>query len=270
MEPSHTESVTAEVVPYAGHGIESRQGNQTPSRISFFEMEPAQQVAEATKIANVLKDVIKKQGLCQRIGNKDYVKVDAWILLGNFLGVLPREVSNDEHQDGSFEARVDLVRTSNGIVVGGASALCGMDEKKWSGSDKYARRSMAATRAIGKAYRSSFSWIINLAGYEPTPAEEMPGNHSHADHDKKSDAGSRNAGSQQSASEKVRLYTGDTEQQEKVLAVAKKYKVPEEKYHEVHDKMMGKPGYKLPEILKEMGYVAPTGPRPDFEPDQAG
>jgi len=32
---------------------------------------------------------------------------------------------------------------------------------------------MAATRATGKAYRLAFSWIINLAGYETTPAEEM-------------------------------------------------------------------------------------------------
>ena len=30
-----------------------------------------------------------------------------------------------------------------------------------------------AFEAMGKAYRMAFSWIIKLAGYEPTPAEEM-------------------------------------------------------------------------------------------------
>lgn len=32
---------------------------------------------------------------------------------------------------------------------------------------------ISQTRAMGKAYRMAFSWIIKLAGYEPTPAEEM-------------------------------------------------------------------------------------------------
>ena len=33
---------------------------------------------------------------------------------------------------------------------------------------------MAITRATGKAFRLNYSWIMALAGYEPTPAEEMP------------------------------------------------------------------------------------------------
>jgi hypothetical protein len=32
---------------------------------------------------------------------------------------------------------------------------------------------MAQTRATGKACRLAFSWIMSLAGYEVTPAEEM-------------------------------------------------------------------------------------------------
>ena len=32
---------------------------------------------------------------------------------------------------------------------------------------------MAITRATGKAFRLSFSWIMKLAGFQPTPAEEM-------------------------------------------------------------------------------------------------
>ena len=33
---------------------------------------------------------------------------------------------------------------------------------------------MAITRAIGRVYAQNFRWIIKLAGYETTPAEEMP------------------------------------------------------------------------------------------------
>jgi len=33
---------------------------------------------------------------------------------------------------------------------------------------------MAITRATGKAFRLSLSWIMQLAGFDPTPAEEIP------------------------------------------------------------------------------------------------
>ena len=32
---------------------------------------------------------------------------------------------------------------------------------------------MAQTRAVGKAYRNILSWIVKMAGYEATPAEEI-------------------------------------------------------------------------------------------------
>jgi hypothetical protein len=37
-------------------------------------------------------------------------------------------------------------------------------------------RSMAQTRAQVKALRSIFSWVVVMAGYQPTPAEELTGN----------------------------------------------------------------------------------------------
>lgn len=141
---------------------------------SMFDLEPDAQIEYAAKIANSLVKVIEKQHLYTNIQGRKYVKVEGWEVLGTFLGVLPRERHVTELPDGSYEAFVDLVRSSDGIVVGGASAICGVDEKRWSGADRYARRSMAITRAVGKAYRTCFSWIISLAGYEVTPAEEIP------------------------------------------------------------------------------------------------
>jgi hypothetical protein len=48
------------------------------------------------------------------------------------------------------------------------------DERNWSHRDDYALRSMAQTRAVAKALRLCLGWIMSLAGYEATPAEEMP------------------------------------------------------------------------------------------------
>lgn len=143
-------------------------------RASIFNLEPEAQIEFAARIATTLAKVIDKQGLYTNIQGRKYVKVEGWEVLGTFLGVLPKERFVNELSDGSYEAFVDLVRSSDGIIVGGASAICGIDEKRWSNADRYARRSMAITRAVGKAYRTSFSWIISLAGYAVTPAEEMP------------------------------------------------------------------------------------------------
>jgi hypothetical protein len=90
------------------------------------------------------------------------------------IGILPREVEVIEHENGDFEATVELIRVSDGMVVGRASGIVGYDEPTWQKRPRYARRSMAVTRTTGKAFRLGFSWIIKLAGFEPTPAEEMP------------------------------------------------------------------------------------------------
>jgi hypothetical protein len=87
------------------------------------------------------------------------------------LGCVAREVSTIE-DNGVYIAIVELVRMSDGACISRASAECG-EEKPWNTRAKYARRSMAQTRATGKACRLAFSWIMSLAGYEVTPAEEM-------------------------------------------------------------------------------------------------
>jgi hypothetical protein len=145
------------------------------SQPMIFDMAPHQMVTFVTQVANVLADVIEKQKLYKNIQGKKYIEVDGWTTLGALLGVLPRETSVTELPDGSYVGAVDLVRTDSGKVVGGASSLCSIEEKRWSNADKYARRSMAVTRATGKSYRLAFSWIVKMAGYESTPAEEMDG-----------------------------------------------------------------------------------------------
>jgi len=88
------------------------------------------------------------------------------------LGVFPvcewtREI------EGGWEARVEA-RTLSGAVVGAAEAECVKAEKNWGNRDDYALRSMAQTRATAKALRLPLGFIVVLAGFEATPADEMP------------------------------------------------------------------------------------------------
>lgn len=134
---------------------------------------PAAVVAQATDVASELARIIDSRKLYTAIQGRKYVRVEGWSTCGAMLGIVPREVSVTE-AEGEYTATVELVRGSDGAVIGRASAICGMDEPTWGKRPRYARRSMAVTRATSKAFRLCLSWIVSLAGYEVTPAEEMP------------------------------------------------------------------------------------------------
>jgi len=76
-----------------------------------------------------------------------------------------------------YQARVQLWK--DGVVVGGAIMPCYFTENCCKGKEGDAKHkasmSAAQTFATSKAYRMNYSYIAILAGYEPTPAEEMMG-----------------------------------------------------------------------------------------------
>lgn len=152
---------------------DAKQHTQIQAHRSILDLPPAKMVAQVSIMANLLSDIIEKQKMFQNFNGKKYVTVDGWCTLGTMLGILPSEKEVHETSNGWY-AKVDLVSKNSGLVVGSASAICGRDEKSWKDRPSYAVRSMAVTRATGKAYRLAFSWIMNLSGYMSTPAEEMP------------------------------------------------------------------------------------------------
>ncbi len=137
---------------------------------------PSEVVQRASVIATALAQVINDRKLYTVIRRRKYVRVEGWNTLGAMLGVVPREMAGltIRHEGGSWEAWVELVRVSDGAIIGRGSAVCSPEERNWRDRDEFARRSMAVTRATGKAFRLGFAWIMTLAGYEPTPFEEMP------------------------------------------------------------------------------------------------
>ena len=142
---------------------------------------PADVIASAERMASPLAKLIKDRGLASNIQGKSYVRCEGWTTLAAMLGVTPHEVNVVEAPEGVFTATVELRRLSDGGAVARASAECGapdeVDRKGqplWASRARYARRSMALTRATAKACRLAFSWVMVLAGYEATPAEEIP------------------------------------------------------------------------------------------------
>jgi len=141
----------------------------------FGTTEPVAVVAKATAVADALKGVIVRQGLVSKISGKEYPRCEAWTLLGTMLGVFPVTLWTKQVEDG-WEARVEA-RTKDGAVIGAAEAQCLKSEKNWSDRDDFALRSMAQTRATAKCLRMPLGFVMTLAGYEATPAEEMVSDH---------------------------------------------------------------------------------------------
>lgn len=126
--------------------------------------------------ATVLKRFIVDRQLFTNIKGKNYVNVEGWEFAGASIGIYPvvKEVTNESNGDEvKYSCRVELVNISNEKIVGAGVAICSTKESSKRTFDEYAIASMAQTRAIGKAYRNAFGWLMKMAGYEPTTAEEM-------------------------------------------------------------------------------------------------
>jgi hypothetical protein len=148
---------------------------------------PGEVVERASGVARTLADVVHKQNLVVRIGQSNHVRVEGWTFLGSLLGVFPvvewtRPVMDGDTKVG-WEARVEA-RTRTGEIVGAGEAECLRSENTWKSRDDYALRSMAQTRAVSKALRMPLGFVMQLAGFNPTPAEEMPTVEARADGDR--------------------------------------------------------------------------------------
>ena len=125
--------------------------------------------------ATNLKSIIVQNKLYTPIQGKNYVNVEGWQIAGAFTGIHPILEILDNQSDGDvykYRAEVTL-RDENDKIVGYGVAICSNKEKNKKSFDEYAIASMAQTRAVGKAFRLKIGWLLKLAGYETTPAEEV-------------------------------------------------------------------------------------------------
>lgn len=187
VQPEEEVVHDAEVVPedlsdkrYEGGSEMVRQQAAAPTL--FQTDDPTEVIRRASTVATELAAIIRKQGLFTNISGNEHVQVEAWQTCGSMLGVFPveswtRQVDGPSSYDGEkgpwgYESRYEAV-TITGAVVGAGVARCTRGESKWKNRDDFSLESMAQTRATSKALKAPLGWIVALAGYKPTPAEEM-------------------------------------------------------------------------------------------------
>jgi hypothetical protein len=139
---------------------------------------PEAVLAEAKEAAKSLVEVVRQAHLARKFGgDKEHLFYEAWQTVGKFYGITAKVVSSNYVEFGSaqgFEARAVAI-TRDGAEISAAESMCLSDEANWAKKPLFQLKSMAQTRACSKALRNVLAWVVVLAGFSPTPAEEMTG-----------------------------------------------------------------------------------------------
>ena len=130
-------------------------------------------IRQATDVAGACRAIVKET--CQRIGQKDYVRVEGWQAIAVAHGCVASARDVERLEDG-YRCIGEVKRMDNGQVISSAEGFLGDDEKMWFERPTYAKRAMVQTRAISRACRSAFAHIVVLidSRLSTTPAEEIP------------------------------------------------------------------------------------------------
>ncbi len=136
---------------------------------------PKAVIDNAVEAAKELKQIVDKKSKKVIINNEQYLEFEDWQTLGKFYGLFvktgdPEFITLDDVK--GFKASAKVL-TKTGIEVGGATAYCMRDEPNWINKPTFQLASMAQTRAGAKSLRNMLAWVAVLAGYKPTPAEEI-------------------------------------------------------------------------------------------------
>lgn len=137
---------------------------------------PQQVLAEAQEAARALAQVIGNKKKKVMFGGEQYLEYEDWLTIARFYGVTAKvdEAEYVEYGDQhGFKAHASAIMNPSGQVLSAAEALCLDSEPNWAKKPLFQLASMAQTRAAAKALRNVFSWVVVMAGYRPTPAEEM-------------------------------------------------------------------------------------------------
>lgn len=173
---------------------------------------PAQVLDEARRAAVAIQDVIKNKPKPVVMNGEQYLEYEDWQTVGRFYGITAEVEWTRYCEFGGvrgFEARAVAKHALSGRIVSAGESMCLNDEPRWSTRPKYEwhdkldadgkkiwdakkgryqadrvqvgeeqvplaqLRSMAQTRAAAKALRNVLAWVVVLAGYKSTPAEEL-------------------------------------------------------------------------------------------------
>ena len=144
-----------------------------------LEGDPEKVLNFARKAATALTGIIQQKKHKVIINKEQYLEFEDWQTIARFYGTtVGIEWTKPRFQEGTtnniilgYEAKAIVYK--NGQIISSAEASCLRNETNWKTKPEFQLKSMVQTRAMAKALRNVFAWVVVLAGFKPTPAEEM-------------------------------------------------------------------------------------------------
>src|SRR3990167_10765683 len=136
---------------------------------------PDEVLKTAMDAARALADVVKRKPKPLIVNGEQYLEFEDWQTVGHFYGLHAKTEDAQPvtvHGIEGAKAKAVIINR-DGLSIGGAEAYCLRDEDKWKNKPWFQLASMAQTRAASKAFSNVLRWVVVLAGYKGTPAEEM-------------------------------------------------------------------------------------------------
>lgn len=133
---------------------------------------PALVMRRAGSVATVCREIVLRSAL--QIQGRRYVPVEGWQSIATAFGC-SLSACDVERIEGGWRAVGEVRRLSDGLVVARADGFLGDDESSWSKRPTYAKRAMTQTRAMSRAARSAFAFVLLLidSNLATVPAEEI-------------------------------------------------------------------------------------------------
>jgi hypothetical protein len=141
---------------------------------------PDEILASGKEVARAIKKYVRTdRSLRLLLDGKKYPYAPVWQFCAACFGVTAmvtqtEELLTDDRKEMGYLATAHAI-DARGRVISGAEATCMFGEPEWQNSQSFAVRSMAQTRAVSKVLSNLYRWVMVLAGFAPTPAEEMGG-----------------------------------------------------------------------------------------------
>lgn len=201
--------------------------------IEKMAMDPEAVLIEAQRAAAALQRVVASKKKPVILKGEQYLEFEDWQTIAKFYGLCVNTLDAQPIEVfgvNGAKARAEVIDLRTGQVVGGAEAYCMKDEINWQDKPWFQLASMAQTRAGAKALRNLLAWVAVLAGYKPTPAEEMVENATKMPLPELSQS--------EIKSEMKDLITEP--QRKKIFVLAKQLNIPDDQVESMADSFFGK------------------------------
>lgn len=138
---------------------------------------PDEIMGDASEAARALERLIlSNKRKPMEFNGKRYLEYPHWQTIGKFYHTTAATgdaVFVEINGTKGFKATGRIIDEKTGLMVGSAEAYCMTDEPNWKHKPLFQLASMAQTRAAAKALSNKYRYVAIVAGYEPTPGEEV-------------------------------------------------------------------------------------------------